>query len=117
MDTFCSFSGVYFTAKNDDQYYGLVSGTVWTGPNSGPQINCSETELDVSKTDISIWYYINPSTWTCGYYTTSCDEGTLDYDHNVQYKETTTNGALRNVDFKISDDTKFTLTYKCQVTN
>lgn len=87
--------------------------------NHLPQMDCQSKELtfNASEDPIIIFEYLpRQSTWTCGYYTTQCDEttGTTLSTTGLKQLSATIRGAYIDYKYEIIDKTaNITVIYQC----
>ena len=117
LPTFCGFNNLVVFDGNH-QWLINVEGTENDSVNHLPQMNCQSKELtfNASEDPIIIFEYLpRQSTWTCGYYTTQCDEttGTTLSTTGLKQLSATTRGAYIDYKYQIMGNANITVIYQC----
>ena len=126
ITTPCGFNGVIIYDKNGDDGKVLLNvyGTKWHGTSTGYWgENCSSTELtfEASEDPVIVFAYQSAqSTWTCGYYTTMCNEyhGTNFSTSGLTLLGSTQRGAFVDYKYRVTmknSTARISVNYQCNV--
>ena len=126
ITTPCGFNGVIIYDKNGDDGKVLLNvyGTKWYGTSTGYWgENCSSTELtfEASEDPVIVFAYQSAqSTWTCGYYTTMCNEyhGTNFSTSGLTLLGSTQRGAFVDYKYRVTmknSTARISVNYQCNV--
>ena len=126
ITTPCGFNGVIIYDKNGDDGKILLNvyGTKWHGTSTGYWgENCSSTELifEASEDPVIVFAYQSAqSTWTCGYYTTMCNEyhGTNFSTSGLTLLGSTQRGAFVDYKYRVTmknSTARISVNYQCNV--
>ena len=116
LPTFCGFNNL---TVYDGNHQWLINGEgTINNADHLPQMNCQSKELtfNASEDPIIIFEYLpRQSTWTCGYYTTQCDEttGTTLSTTGLKQLSATTRGAYIDYKYQIMGNANITVIYQC----